>query len=579
MAMMMIVRDVICRVEIKALDTGSMSSQRVNPECMTDKSSRELCFTFQSLSNYFYHCVTLSWKAKLAIQTIYLRSYKITDKEVADFCFCQKTMDTKEGNVNLKESCHYGSVQRESSEEEEMDEPVGWKFWKKRRYVVGVLAFFGFFTSYILRVNLSVAIVAMTTSSHGEEAEFNWDSKLQGLVLSSFFYGYISTQLLGGWLSARIGGKRVFGIGIAVTALLTLITPPLTRVSVYILVALRIIEGIFEGVTYPCIHSIWANWAPPLERSKLATLAFSGSFVGTVFAMPACGIMAERLGWPSVFYIFGVVGLVWFTLWWLIVTDKPEDDPRISKSELDYIKKSLGSGNQQMKISHPWKSIFKSPAVWAIVAAHFSENWGFYTMLTQLPKFMSDVLNFKLEKTGFFSAVPYLVMSIVLQCSGHLADHLRSKNVLSTTNVRKIFTCGAFLSQTIFMISAGFATTSTSAITCLSIAVGLGGFAWSGFSVNHLDIAPQHASVLMGIGNTIATLPGIVSPIITGYIVQNKTAAEWRIVLVIAGSIYLIGAIIYGLFASGERQQWALEKKNEDLKAYTNQAMDYDSHV
>ncbi|CAD6209083.1 GSCOCG00003718001-RA-CDS [Cotesia congregata] len=76
-------------------------------------------------------------------------------------------MDTKEGNVNLKESCQYGSVQRESSEEEEMDEPVGWKFWKKRRYVVGVLAFFGFFTSYILRVNLSVAIVAMTTSSHG----------------------------------------------------------------------------------------------------------------------------------------------------------------------------------------------------------------------------------------------------------------------------------------------------------------------------------------------------------------------------------------------------------------------------
>ncbi|KAF7990669.1 hypothetical protein HCN44_002627 [Aphidius gifuensis] len=43
---------------------------------------------------------------------------------------------------------------------------VGWKFWKKRRYVVGMLAFFGFFTSYILRVNLSVAIVAMTSTSN-----------------------------------------------------------------------------------------------------------------------------------------------------------------------------------------------------------------------------------------------------------------------------------------------------------------------------------------------------------------------------------------------------------------------------
>ena len=76
--------------------------------------------------------------------------------------------------------------------------------------------------------------------------EFAWDSKMQGLVLSSFFYGYISTQLLGGWLAARIGGKRVFGLGIASTALLTIITPPLTRISVYVLIALRIVEGVFE---------------------------------------------------------------------------------------------------------------------------------------------------------------------------------------------------------------------------------------------------------------------------------------------------------------------------------------------
>lgn len=79
-----------------------------------------------------------------------------------------------------------------------------------------------------------------------QEKEFDWDSKTQGLVLSSFFYGYISTQLLGGLLSTRIGGKKVFGFGIAITAFLTIITPPLVKVSVYILLALRIIEGICE---------------------------------------------------------------------------------------------------------------------------------------------------------------------------------------------------------------------------------------------------------------------------------------------------------------------------------------------
>lgn len=79
-----------------------------------------------------------------------------------------------------------------------------------------------------------------------KEQEFDWDSKLQGYILSSFFYGYITTQIFGGWLSAKIGGKRVFAFGIAVTSILTIITPFLARASVYLLLAVRIIEGIFE---------------------------------------------------------------------------------------------------------------------------------------------------------------------------------------------------------------------------------------------------------------------------------------------------------------------------------------------
>ncbi|XP_031843952.1 major facilitator superfamily transporter 9 isoform X2 [Nomia melanderi] len=494
----------------------------------------------------------------------------------------EDTMERKKSSAETAKDTEYGTVKYE-------DELVSsWKFWKKRRYVVAILAFFGFFTSYILRVNLSVAIVAMTADiekvdDNGNtytEKEFNWDSKTQGLVLSSFFYGYLSTQLLGGWLGARIGGKRVFGLGIAATAFFTIITPPLVKISVYIFIALRIIEGICEGVTYPCIHAIWSQWAPPLERSKLATLAFSGSFLGTVFAMPVAGIMAEYLGWESIFYVFGAAGLVWFFLWWIIVKDKPEDDPYISEAELEYIKTSLGHTKTDEKITHPWKAMLTSPPVWAIIAAHFSENWGFYTMLTQLPTFMNDVLDFKLDKTGYLSALPYLAMTIVVQFSGHLADHLRAKKILTTTQVRKLFNCGAFIFQTIFMTCTAFIFTPTGVVFCITIAVGLGGFAWSGFGVNHLDIAPKHASVLMGIGNTIATLPGVVSPIITGYIVQNKSPGEWRIVFIIAGTVYLLGALIYGLYASGEKQSWADEEEKTEKKlkrSYENPAMEVDN--
>lgn len=77
------------------------------------------------------------------------------------------------------------------------------------------------------------------------------------------------------------------------------------------------------------------------------------------------------------------------------------------------------------------------------------------------------------------------------------------------------------------------------------------------YSVNHLDIAPQHASVLMGISNTFGTIPGIVSPLLTGYLVVEQTTEEWKIVFFISAGIYLLGCLIYWFWASGEIQEWA----------------------
>lgn len=147
------------------------------------------------------------------------------------------------------------------------------------------------------------------------------------------------------------------------------------------------VEGIFEGVTFPCIHAVWSRWAPPYERSRMATLAFAGNYAGTVVSMPVCGLLADAYGWESIFYVFGTIGCIWFVFWMYIVKEGPEKDKYISQEELEYITKSLGGGGQR-QVKHPWKSIFTSAAVWAIVASHFSENWGFYTLLTQLPTFL-----------------------------------------------------------------------------------------------------------------------------------------------------------------------------------------------
>ena len=69
---------------------------------------------------------------------------------------------------------------------------------------------------------------------------------LTGWVLAAFFYGYLLTQIPGGWLAQRLGGKWVFGVGVVVTSILTLFTPLAADTSVWLLVALRVLEGLFE---------------------------------------------------------------------------------------------------------------------------------------------------------------------------------------------------------------------------------------------------------------------------------------------------------------------------------------------
>lgn len=108
--------------------------------------------------------------------------------------------------------------------------------------------------------------------------------------------------------------------------------------------------------------------------------------------MPACAYLATALGWQSLFYIFGAIGIVWYIAWIIVVKSCPEKDRFVSNDELEYIKSTL-SVVIESKPNVPWKSLFTSRAVYAIAASHTAENWGFYTMITQMPTFLKGPLH------------------------------------------------------------------------------------------------------------------------------------------------------------------------------------------
>lgn len=69
-------------------------------------------------------------------------------------------------------------------------------------------------------------------------------SSFPGIVVASFYYGYWVLQIPGAWIAMRIGGTKVFGYGVFLSALLSILTPVATRYSVYALIVVRILQGL-----------------------------------------------------------------------------------------------------------------------------------------------------------------------------------------------------------------------------------------------------------------------------------------------------------------------------------------------
>ncbi|XP_061493759.1 vesicular glutamate transporter 3 isoform X2 [Rhineura floridana] len=394
-----------------------------------------------------------------------------------------------------------------------------------KRYIIAIMSGLGFCISFGIRCNLGVAIVEMVNNNtiyvngkpEVEKAQFNWDPETVGLIHGSFFWGYIVTQIPGGFIANKLAANRVFGAAIFLTSTLNMFIPAAARVHYGCVMFVRILQGLVEGVTYPACHGMWSKWAPPLERSRLATTSFCGSYAGAVVAMPLAGVLVQYIGWSSVFYIYGMFGIIWYMFWLLHAYESPAVHPTITTEERTYIETSIGGAS--------------------LVSA----------------------------SVGLLSAVPHMVMTIIVPIGGQLADFLRSRRILTTTAVRKIMNCGGFGMEATLLLVVGYSHTRGVAISFLVLAVGFSGFAISGFNVNHLDIAPRYASILMGISNGVGTLSGMVCPLIVGTMTKHKTREEWQNVFLIAALVHYSGVIFYAIFASGEKQEWAdPESLNEE---------------
>ncbi|KAL7670442.1 hypothetical protein ACOME3_005378 [Neoechinorhynchus agilis] len=431
------------------------------------------------------------------------------------------------------------------------------------RLIVAFLVLIGACIQYCQKIDLSVNILCMVSGGYSNETSdtLKWDKSIQGLLLSSFFWGLLFSQVLSGILASKFGPKWIMIAAMTMNGFAILLYPTAARSSYKIFLALRLVVGFSAGVIFPCITQIWTKWGPKIDRSTLVGISASGAHLGSVITLPLGGFLCSRFGnngWPMLFYIIGSSSIIWAMAWTFYFSNSPRRHRFISDNERRYITtNTLLKKKQRSRHKIPWIKILTNRACWAQFVIHACMSWGFYTLLTCMPMYMAEVLKFNIKTNGILSAVPFFSVWITTVLSGRISDVLIKRNYISRTRLRKAANLlGSVIPATCVLgLCLINASTNYIAVILLTVANAFFGIAFgSGFMCVCNDLSSRFAGVLFGISNTFATIPGIISPYFTAMFTYDKSAESWRMVFILLASIWIFGGLEFLAFGSGDEQ-------------------------
>lgn len=292
--------------------------------------------------------------------------------------------------------------------------------------------------------------------------------------------------------------------------------------------------------------------------------------------------LVQFRGPQAVILAEATMGGIWALLWFKYASDPPRSD-RMKASAAGFGESTTYGNNKSLlpvmiengihrkkseseletshMISIPWKSIMLSWPVWAIVVNNFTFHYALYVLMNWLPTYFEKGLQLSLQKMGSSKMLPYLNMFLFSNIGGVIADHLITRRLLSVTKTRKLLNTGGFVVAAFALMIMPSMRTSWGAVISSSVSLGFLALGRAGFAVNHLDIAPRYAGIVMGVSNTAGTLAGVVGVGLTGQILESAKAAgmdltnpnTWTQVFYVPAFLCIFSAVIFLLFSTGER--------------------------
>jgi ACS family glucarate transporter-like MFS transporter len=379
--------------------------------------------------------------------------------------------------------------------------------------------------NYIDRANLAIAGPMMAK-------EFGWSLTVLGFALSSIFWVYTPGLLFWGAILDVIGIRAAYAIGLVIWAVASVCTGFVNSFNTLIMA--RWAVGFGEAISPPASSKTVRVWMPARDRGFATGTFTAGYYLGPAIGFPLIATLVGAYGWRLMFVILGVATLVFLGLW-LLLFSKPEESKWLSPEERDYIVRERDSTGQREvagSVSHMSRAdVFRSPTTWGLVLASGSAAYTIYVYLTWLPSYFLNVQHFNLAKSGWYSAIPYVVATAACFIVGRFTDRSLDAGRMERGGRRRYLIASMACSCSILLVPV---------VHNLWVILGLLALTLSGSSctlttnialANDVMPNPKYAGLLFGITGVCSNALALLAPIFTGIIAQATGGFEGAFLL------------------------------------------------
>lgn len=398
---------------------------------------------------------------------------------------------------------------------------------KKRHGVLALLGAVSVIT-FVDRLAIAVAGPSLQHDVHLTPVQWGW-------VLSSYVIANTIFEIPSGALGDRYGQRAELSRIAAWWSIFTALTGWCRTFWQFFIT--RFLFGVGAAGAYPNAAGVIPRWFPKQERARSQGVVWAASRLGAAMAPLILVPVQMRLGWRAVFWILGIVGLMWTAIWWMWFHDRPADQPGITHTELE----ELGEASAPLHSSVPWRRLLALPQLWLITAAYGFYGWASWFYFSWFPTWMVNGAHISLARMGVVASFPFLLGIVSNLAGGFVSDRLVEQYGMVKAYRWVTSTCLAVAAVLLVVLGSVHGLIAVVAVStlCFGVMDLMLPSAWA----MCLNLGGSCGGTATAVMNTAGNLGGLLCTVVFGYVV--RATGNYNSPLFIIATVVLISATLF----------------------------------